>query len=68
MKSENRKSKIRQVLFLFHLWIAFDDTFIPTEYNIPELQTTFDEILAVSDIILGKIEKDYNFAAELNLP
>ena len=46
MKNKNRKSKIKQVLFLFHLLIAFDDTSIPTEY-IPELQIMFDEILAV---------------------
>ena len=47
MKNGNRKSKIRQVLFLFHLLIAFDDTSILKEYNIPELQIMFDEILAV---------------------
>lgn len=47
MKNKNRKSKIRQVLFLFHLLIAFDDTFIPTEYNIPQLQIMFDEISTV---------------------
>ena len=46
MKNENRKSKIRQVLFLFNLLIASADTLIP-EYNIPELQIMFDEILTV---------------------
>ena len=47
MKNETRKSKIRQVLFPFHLLIAFDATSIPKEYNIPELKIMFDEILAV---------------------
>lgn len=47
MKNENRKTKIRQVLFLVHLLIAFDDTFTPTEYNITQLQIIFDEILTV---------------------
>ena len=50
LKNKNRKSKIRQVLFLFHLLIAFDDTSIPTEYNIPELQIMFDEILTKSSL------------------
>ena len=31
MKNENRKSKIRQVLFLFNLLMASADTPIPTE-------------------------------------
>ena len=31
MKNENRKSKIRQVLFLFNLLTASADTPIPTE-------------------------------------
>ena len=47
MKNENRKTKIRQVLFPVHLLIAFDDTFTPTEYNITQLQIIFDEILTV---------------------
>ena len=47
MKNENSKTKIRQVLFLVHLLIAFDDTFTPTEYNITQLQIIFDKILTV---------------------
>ena len=68
LKNKNRKSKIRQVLFLFHLLIAFDDTSIPTEYNIPELQIMFDEILTVIGHNSGQNWKDYHFRAELNLP
>lgn len=63
------QSKIRQVLFLFHLLIAFDDTSITTKYNIPELQIMFDEILTV--VVghnSGQNWKDYHFPAELNLP
>lgn len=68
MKNENRKSKIRQVLFLFNLLIASADTPIPTEYNIPELQIMFDEILTVVGHNSGQNWKDYHFPAELNLP
>ena len=68
MKNENRKSKIRQVLFLFNLLIASADTPIPTEYNIPELQIMFDEILTVVGHNSGRNWKDYHFPAELNLP
>lgn len=67
MKNENRKSKIRQVLFLFNLLIASADTLIP-EYNIPELQIMFDEILTVIGHNSGQNWKDYHFPAELNLP
>ena len=67
LKNKNRKSKIRQVLFLFHLLIAFDDTSIPTEYNIPELQIKFDEILTVVGHNSGQ-NRDYHFPVELNLP
>ena len=61
MKNENRKSKIRQVLFLFNLLIASADTPIPTEYNIPELQIMFDEILTVVGHNSGQNWKDYHF-------
>lgn len=47
MKNKNNKSKIRQVLFPFHQLLAFADTSIFTEYNIPELQIMFDEMLTV---------------------
>lgn len=62
------QSKIRQVLFLFRLLIAFDDTSITTKYNIPELQIMFDEILTVVGHNSGQNRKDYHFPAELNLP
>lgn len=56
------------LLFLFHLLIAFADTSIPTEYNIPDLQIMFDEILTVVGHNSGQNRKDYHFPAELNLP
>ena len=61
IKNKNRKSKLRQVLFRFNLLIA-------TEYNIPELQIMFDEILTVIGHNSGQNWKDYHFPAELNLP
>ena len=67
IKNKNRKSKIRQVLFRFNLLIASADTPIPTEYNIPELQIMFDEILTVVGHNSGQ-NRDYHFPAELNLP